>query len=70
MRDFVESQYASVRVSGMGDYFQHNYQELMEEAQVVAVVKSIDDLTVGNSFGISETGDMFFYAFSLREILW
>ena len=68
MREFAESQYTSVRVSGMGDYFQYDYKELMEEAQVVAVVKSINDLTVKNSFGISETGDTFFYAFSLREV--
>ena len=68
MREFIESQYDSVREAGMGDYFQYDYPELMEEAQVVAVVKSVDDLTVENSFGVSEKGDVLFAAFSLREV--
>lgn len=68
MREYMESKYSKIKVSASGDYVQYNYQELMDSALIVAVVTPKDELTVDNSHGVTDSGDIFYVAHSLREV--
>ncbi len=68
MQELFLDIYPDVRVSGMCNYMQFNYDELTNWAHTIAVVTPLDDLTAENSYGISEDGDRFFNAHSVREV--
>lgn len=68
MRELFLDIYTDVQLSGMCNYLQFNYAELTSWAHTIAVVTPLDDLTTENSYGISESGDRFYNAHSVREV--
>ena len=68
MKDLFRYKYPAYRVSGMADYAQYTYEGLWRSAYIIALVTPMDELTPENSFGISDTGDRFYEAHSIRRV--
>ena len=68
MMDLYNEIYPSFMVSTLSDYAQLDYDQLLFSAQTIALVEAADELTVDNSFGIGKSGDVFYNAYSIRNV--
>lgn len=68
MKELFEDRYSNLYVTGMADYVQFSYEELWERAHTIAVITPLDELSVENSYGISDSGDCFYNAHSIRAV--
>lgn len=68
MYELYNMKYPSFRFTCMADYAQFDYQGLWKRAHTIALVTPEDELTQENSRGISETGDRFYNAHSVRTV--
>lgn len=68
IQDYYQSKYRVIRAAGLAEYMQYDYPGLERRAHTIAVVTPLDDLTAENTFGISESGDRYYYIHSVRTV--
>lgn len=68
LKEYYQSKYSAIRGSGMADFMQYTYPELLSYAQTVAVVTPVDELTAENTFGIAKSGDIYYNLHSVRKV--
>ena len=66
MSEYYLDKYEKIKVSGMSDYAQYDYDMLYNRAHTVAIVTPAEALSTENSYGISADGDRYYNAHSVR----
>ena len=68
IKDYYQTCYPDIRCSGMADYLQFDYPGLFRYAHTAAIVTPLDRLSADNTYGIGESGDIYYNIHSVRKV--